>query len=182
MDAELAPSEGRGDRCGSQGGRRAKLHPRDGSRSDRKSEPGRRAAAVRHRPDEGRPQQGSDHDDGTRGDWQATDGLTHGRVCEFERIGSFESAKTLGLTVAPTLLARADEVIEWKGATSSRCSAARRRGRCQLTLCAMRQTTDEKPGQDDRRAVERQATAQLTTLTSLLAGFGFLWFTSLVDK
>ena len=46
----------------------------------------------------------------------------------------------------------------------------------------MRQTTDEKPGQDDRRAVERQATAQLTTLTSLLAGFGFLWFTSLVDK
>ena len=46
----------------------------------------------------------------------------------------------------------------------------------------MRQTTDEKPGQDDRRAVERQATAQLTTLTSLLAGFGFLWFASLVDK
>src|SRR5262245_10309547 len=46
----------------------------------------------------------------------------------------------------------------------------------------MRQTTDEKPGQDDRRAVERQATTQLTTLTSLLAGFGFLWFTSLVDK
>src|SRR6516225_785302 len=106
MDAELAPSESRGDRRGSQGGWRAKLHPRDGSRSDRESEPGRRAAAVRHRPDEGRPQQGSDHDDGTRGDRQATDGLTHGRVCEFERIGSFESAKTLGLTVAPTLLAR----------------------------------------------------------------------------
>ena len=42
--------------------------------------------------------------------------------------------------------------------------------------------TDEKPGQGDRRAVERQATTQLTTLTSLLAGFGFLWFTSLVDK
>src|SRR5262244_1450809 len=46
----------------------------------------------------------------------------------------------------------------------------------------MRPTTDEKPGQGDRRAVERQATTQLTTLTSLLAGFGFLWFTSLVDK
>ena len=30
--------------------------------------------------------------------------------------------------------------------------------------------------------MERQATTQLTTLTSLLAGFGFLWFTSLVDK
>jgi len=39
-----------------------------------------------------RPQQGSDHDDGTRGDRQATDGLTRGRVCEFERIGSFETA------------------------------------------------------------------------------------------
>ena len=43
----------------------------------------------------------------------------------------------------------------------------------------MRPTIDEKPGQGDRRAVERQATTQLTTL---LAGFGFLWFTSLVDK
>ena len=46
----------------------------------------------------------------------------------------------------------------------------------------MRLTTDEEPGQGDRRVVERQATTQLTTLTSLLAGFGFLWFTSLVDK
>ena len=46
----------------------------------------------------------------------------------------------------------------------------------------MRPTTDEKPRQGDRRTVERQATTQLTTLTSLLAGFGFLWFTSLVDK
>src|SRR6516165_8625670 len=97
MDAELAPSESRGDRWGSQGGRRAKLYPRDGSRSDRESEPGRRAAAVRHRPDEGWHQQGPDHDDGTRGDWQATDGLTRGGVCEFERLRSFESAKTLGL-------------------------------------------------------------------------------------
>jgi len=54
--------------------------------------------------------------------------------------------------------------------------------RSQLTFCAMRPTTDEEPGQGDRRVVERQATTQLTTLTSLLAGFGFLWFTSLVDK
>src|SRR6516162_5309527 len=46
----------------------------------------------------------------------------------------------------------------------------------------MRPTTDEEPGQGDRRVLERQATTQLTTLTSLLAGFGFLWFTSLVDK
>src|SRR6266567_4464581 len=112
MDAELAPSESRGDRRGSQGGRRAKLHPRDGSRSDRESEPGRRAAAVRHRPDEGRPQQGSDHDDGTRGDRQATDGLTRGRLCELERIGSFETAKSLDLDVPSMLMTGADSVIE----------------------------------------------------------------------
>ena len=43
-------------------------------------------------------------------------------------------------------------------------------------------SADGMPNQDDRRAVERQATTQLTTLTSLLAGFGFAWFTSLVDK
>jgi len=30
---------------------------------------------------------------------------------------------------AQPLLARADEVIEWSAASSSRCSAARRRGR-----------------------------------------------------
>jgi hypothetical protein len=34
----------------------------------------------------------------------------------------------------------------------------------------------------DQRAVERQATTQLTTLTSLLSGFAFLWFTTLVDR
>ena len=39
MDAELTPGESRGDRRGSQGGRGAKLHPRDRSRSDRESEP-----------------------------------------------------------------------------------------------------------------------------------------------
>jgi len=32
-----------------------------------------------------------------------------------------------------------------------------------------------------RRAVERQATTQLTTLTSLLAGFGFSYFATLVS-
>jgi hypothetical protein len=44
----------------------------------------------------------------------------------------------------------------------------------------MQPTSTEKFDPANRRAVERQATAQLTTLTSLLAGFGFLWFTSLV--
>jgi hypothetical protein len=46
----------------------------------------------------------------------------------------------------------------------------------------MQPTADEKPDQNDRRALERQASTQLTTLTSLLAGFAFAWFTSLVDK
>jgi hypothetical protein len=32
------------------------------------------------------------------------------------------------------------------------------------------------------RAVETQASSQLTTLTSVLAGFGFAWFALLVDK
>jgi hypothetical protein len=40
----------------------------------------------------------------------------------------------------------------------------------------------EQPNQGDRRTVERQVTSQLTTLTSLLAGFAYLSFTSLVDK
>jgi hypothetical protein len=34
----------------------------------------------------------------------------------------------------------------------------------------------------ERRAAERQASSQLTTLTSVLAGFGFAWFAILVDK
>src|SRR5262249_13734116 len=34
----------------------------------------------------------------------------------------------------------------------------------------------------ERRALERQASSQLTTLTSVLAGFGFAWFAILVDK
>lgn len=45
-------------------------------------------------------------------------------------------------------------------------------------------TTDatENSNLADRRGVEREASAQLTTLTSLLAGFGFAWFTTLADN
>jgi hypothetical protein len=46
----------------------------------------------------------------------------------------------------------------------------------------MQPAAKENLDQADRRAVERQATSQLTTLTSLLAGFGFAWFTSLVGN
>jgi hypothetical protein len=34
----------------------------------------------------------------------------------------------------------------------------------------------------ERRGVEREASAQLTTLTSLLAGFGFAWLTTLAGN
>ncbi|MCK1708308.1 MULTISPECIES: DUF6282 family protein [unclassified Bradyrhizobium] len=55
VDAALATSEGRGECRRSEGSWRRKLYTGDRSRSDGQSKPGRRAATVRHRSDEGRP-------------------------------------------------------------------------------------------------------------------------------
>jgi hypothetical protein len=46
----------------------------------------------------------------------------------------------------------------------------------------MTNDASQNPGLAERRGLEREASAQLTTLTSLLAGFGFAWFTTLAGN